>query len=249
MQAVIKPPKPAAAFLIQLPADERGLPPDVVRRFDALHRKLARRDLRPKDREVAENELQALVGSLPAAREKASLDRSIAETVALAQAKGEDVKQTKTGTRILSRGGLFQAYEDGHMEPEHGPLSATDLYLAGKRYRDAYEIIEGMTTGGGTPAGFGPKAPQMRVIEAGADLEAMRAAITPRQRAVLDLVCGKDRRLRTAAAELRRGFPSVRNSLRGGLRAVAELKVDRDPVRLARLIHAAEEIARAQKSA
>lgn len=215
-------------LLIQLPEAERGLGSFHIARFDKLKRKLARTDLRLPDRARAEDELAELIAAPKAAAEQASLDRSLAETVALAAARGEDVrKDGKTGrTRILSRGGLCQAYEDRLIDPLHGPLSADDLYSAGKRYRDAYEVSEGLTTGRGGGSGFGPKGPQPRMLEAAYTLAKMREKLSQRQIDVLDLVCGQDVRLRVAATELKRGFPGCRNSLRGGLAIIAELKIE-----------------------
>lgn len=222
-------------LIIQLPADERGLSPDVVKRFDKLTRKLQRTDLKRAQRDDALDERASIEHAPKARRESEQLEQGIAETLALASARGEKVKRAKQQVRIVSRGGLAQAYEDGHLIHPLGKDESTALYEAGKRYRDAFEVVEGLTSGTGASAGFGPKAPQIRVVEAGLDLLAMRAAITHRQRRVLDLICGKDMRIRAAATALRRGAPSTKIALRAGLTTLAHLKIEPSTRRLAEI--------------
>lgn len=219
----------SASILIELPANERGLPAREVERFDKARADLLnpRLALREDQRETRARIIAAIEERPKAEAERAWLKQSAAETMALAQARGEDVRADKGRVRIVSRGGLKQAYEDGHLNQAGGKITSTDLYEAGQRYRTAYEATEGMTTGQREGSGFSGRAPQVRIVEAGLALQAMRALITDRQRAVLDLVCGKDIRLRTAATELRRGFPSAKNSLRGGLLLLVGLKVEK----------------------
>jgi hypothetical protein len=215
---------------ILLPANERGLSPAFVARFDRLKRRLARNDLKPTQRNQALDELDEMVRAPGIAADRAAISEAIAETIALAEGRGETVAPARaTGPiRIMSRGGLRQAYEDGHLAPERGTLRSDDLWEAGKRYRDCFEAVEGMTAsqkGGG--GGFGPKGPQPRILEAGDRLKQMRDALTDRQIAVVDMVCGEDKRLRVAADELRRGFLGAKNSLRGALTILATLKIER----------------------
>lgn len=214
---------------ILLPVNERGLPPQLVARFDRVKRKLARTDLKPAARRAAEDELTNILTAPAEAAERASIALAVAETLALAEARGEDVEPAKAGggpARVMSRGGLRQAYEDHHLDPEHGKLRADDLYSAGRAYRDDYEAVEGQRTGErGGGGGFAPKAPQVRLIEAGHRLAAKRKALTPRQLEVVDMVCGEDVRLRTAATQLGRGFLGCRNSLRGALAILAAFKM------------------------
>jgi hypothetical protein len=140
------------------------------------------------------------------------------ETVALARGRGEDVDDRGPVTRMLSRQGIQQAYEDGHMTPAHGPLTADHLWTTARAYREAYEIARGLAGGeGGGGGGYGAKGPQIRLVEAGQALAIMQDSLTQRQVDVLDRVCGLDMRLREAATVLRRGFPSTKNSLISGL--------------------------------
>lgn len=151
------------------------------------------------------------------------------ETIGLARARGEDVDDRGPVTRMLTRQGIQQAYEDGHMTPSHGPLTADHLWTTAKAYRTAYEIAQGLTgPEGGGGGGYGAKGPQIRVVEAGEALAIMRDGLTTRQLDVLDRVCGQDMRLRETATVLRRGFPSCRNSLISGLEmATLSLKAAR----------------------
>jgi len=239
---------------IELPVDERGLSPNEVKRFDKARADLLnpRLNLSQDQRETRAKTIGDVEARPKVLRDRAWLNQAEAETAELAKARGEDVGRTRAGgLRVLSRGGLTQAFEDGHLNHDHGRLTSLDLYEAGKRYRDAYETHEGQTTGQGGATGFSARGPQVRVLEAGLLLEAMRAELTTRQRDVLDLVCGRDVRLRTAATELRRGFPSARNSLRGGLKAIVNVSLKpEDVARLAANVKAAAaELAKAASRA
>lgn len=242
--------KPERRLTIELPREERGMGAGEIRRLDKLLRQLSKPDLTPDVREDIAKRLARMEGTIRAENERAGVEDAITDSLIHAMIRGEEVETPKAGRaiRIMSRGGLTQAFEDGHLEPVRGSLKATDTYEAGKRYRDAYEVAEGLTTSTGGGGGFGPKAPQPRLVEAGEALKAMRAAITDRQRAVLDLVCGQDVRLRTAATQLHRGFPSTKLSLRGGLTAIAGLKLERRNVGEA-LKAKTEAISRAQNAA
>lgn len=185
--------------------------------------------------------------------------RANQETEDLARARGEPVEACQDGKRIMSRNGIRQAYEDGHMKPAHGPLKERDLYATALAYNRAVVAMlpgsGGETEGGG---GFTAKGPQVRVVEAGEALATMRNDLSKRQIDVLDHVCGMDMRLRETATVLRRGFPSTRNSLISGLElatlnlraARAVKKVDPDkPTTKERLQAAAAQIDQAMRSA
>jgi len=183
--------------------------------------------------------------------------RDTDETIGLARARGEDVEQTGIRVRILTRQGIQQAFEEGHMTPALGPMSADDLHVTAKAYRDAYEVAEGMTGRSGEGAGgYGAKGPQIRVIEAGEVLAVMRLELTQRQIEVLDRVCGQDMRLRETATVLRRGFPSTKNSLIMGLkaatlniRAARAVKDQGEPTTKARLESARDQVDAAMRAA
>lgn len=142
------------------------------------------------------------------------------ETVSLAIGRGEEVDQSGPQTRILTRQGIQQAFEDGHMAPAHGSMTADHLHATAKIYRDAFEIAAGLAGGSGEGGGgCGAKGPQIKLVEAGEALALMRDGLSQRQIDVLDRVCGHDMRLRETATILRRGFPSTKNSLVSGLTA------------------------------
>lgn len=140
--------------------------------------------------------------------------------------KGAKITRTERFVRMTIEnrgGGIETAFEKGHLDGP-GPKSP-HLQAVGQRYREAYEIVEAQTTnagGGGSGATGGARSPQLRVVIAGEVLAHMREDLTPRQRAVLDLVCGHDIRLRIAAAHLKAGFPATQRALRGGLIAALE---------------------------
>lgn len=245
----LRAPEGPALIAAELPEDERGLTIAQVRRYNQLQKRLARPDLKPRQRQAAMLEIENMEVARKRAQDDAWIKGSMAETADLAQARGEDVEWNAGGggLRVLSRGGLYQAYRRGNLEPEHGPLNADDLYAAGKRYRDAYEAHVGHTSPSG--GGAGGAAPQVRVIEAGIKLAAMRDVLGSREREVLDLVCGEDIRVSDAAARLRRGVPSTVRALRGGLRSIAGMRAESAADQVERFIAAVTEVGRVARKA
>ncbi len=132
--------------------------------------------------------------------------------------KGLPVLKYTAGTRVKVLTGLEHAKANGHLRSEA-------LYQSGIEYGQAYEVSIGQTTnrpeegGGGS---YGPKGPQLRIIEAGDYLKIVRAGLSDRQVAVLDAVCGRHMRLRETAEAMRAGFPATVRALRGGLAIVRE---------------------------
>lgn len=125
------------------------------------------------------------------------------------------------GLRARRLTGIEHALGEGYLA--NGGNRADRLFRTGVSYREAYEIAEGQTSSGGEGGGgFGPKAPQPRLVEAGQALADMRKGLNPRQRRVLDLVCGQDMRLREAATQMGAGFPATVRALCGGLAAAAD---------------------------
>jgi len=243
--------------------DNIALPDDIGRYTKAEERALAKAQeklAKSKDAEARKNAWAEIdkIAAKPAQRLfEHRRKRDTDETTALAIGRGEQVQQTGIRVRILTRQGIQQAFEEGHMTPALGPMTADDLHVTAKAYRDAYEIAEGMTgrsgEGGG---GYGAKGPQIRVIEAGEVLAVMRLELTQRQVDVLDRVCGQDMRLREAATILRRGFPSTKNSLIMGLKAATlNLKAARavkdqgEPTTKARLESARAQVDAAMRAA
>lgn len=140
--------------------------------------------------------------------------------------RGQVVEHTDRVTRAVIRsrgGGLEYALEKGHLDGGPGSPKPDGLFRTGDRYREAYEIDEGQTSNsGGGAGGFGPKGPQIRLVEAGEILKIMRSKLSPRERKVLDLVCGQGMRLREVATRMKAGFPATTRALRNGLRTAAE---------------------------
>jgi hypothetical protein len=168
------------------------------------------------------------------------------ETVHVRQAETAEVATDEYGARIIeqagphrglpalvySRGarakklvGIEHAYQAGYLRGLRGAPPAEALRQIGNDYGAAYQIAEGQTTNAGSEGGgggFGPKSPQPRVVEAGEALAIMRKALSPRQRKVVDLVCGQDARVREAAAEIGSELPATKRLLITGLSAARE---------------------------
>lgn len=141
--------------------------------------------------------------------------------------KGQPIVRCERVTRTVLKsrgGGLEEARDKGWLDPEHTGPDPVELYQLGLKYREMFEIEEGhkSNAGGEGGGGFGPKGPQLRIIEAGEFLSITRGALTPRQRRVLDLVCGEDMRCRRVASFLKAGLPATTRALRGGLAAALE---------------------------
>lgn len=179
-----------------------------------------------------------------------------AETIALARARGEEVDDRGSATRMLTRTGIAYAFEKGHLDPPHGPMTREILCETAFRYRMAYLVASGgLTPEKGAGGGFNAKGPQSRLVEMGEELATMRLNLTKRQEDVLDNVCGLDMRPREAATVLRRGFPSVLRSLVSGLetatlnlKAKAAIKARGEPATRDRLEAAAWQIDQAMRS-
>lgn len=137
--------------------------------------------------------------------------------------KGQPVVRHERITRTVLNdrgGGLEEALDKGWLALPHGGAEPGQLYEIGDKYGAAYEIDEGhKSNSGGGGGGFGPKGPQLRIVEAGEFLAITRAALTARERKVLDLVCGERMRLRRVATFMKAGFPATQRALRGGLEA------------------------------
>lgn len=133
--------------------------------------------------------------------------------------KGEPVYHYDRVTRTVLKsrgGGIEEAYEKGHLDGRGAKAEA--LKSIGERYGKAYEIDEGKTSSRGEGGGgFGPKGPQLRLVEAGETLAILRQGLSKRERDVLDKVCGDQLRTRQAATALKAGFPATARALRGGL--------------------------------
>lgn len=140
------------------------------------------------------------------------------ETVALAEARGEVVERGKRGIRIMTRGGLDQAYDAGYMAPNgDSHLTPADLRRTAETYRDCYEKTSGMTTPSQSGSGGQAMPWAVSLAQAGEDLATMRRGLTKLEIEVLDRVCGQDMRARETATVLHRSFLKVREALAGAL--------------------------------
>ena len=107
-------PSPPKAYAIELPANERGLAPDKVERFDKARAELlsprlnlseAQRDIRARTMADVEQAPRRLAGA-------AEIESGIAETVRMAEARGEEITTTKGGAKlIITNDGLWNLHE------------------------------------------------------------------------------------------------------------------------------------------
>jgi hypothetical protein len=142
-----------------------------------------------------------------------------------AQTYLQPVMAYSTALRAKRLTGIEHAKDAGYLG---GWREAERLHKIGVDYREAYEAVEGQKGGEGEGGGSsGPKAPQPRQIELGQRLADMRRGLNPRQRNVLDRVCGQDMRLREAATVLRLGDPrTAERALVTGLNAADASRVE-----------------------
>lgn len=97
---------------VGLPDSERGLSPFHIARFDRLKRKLARTDLKPKQREEALDEMVALEAGPKLARERAEVEGGIEETLALATARAAIEAMGEPTEAMIEAGGAGVFTED-----------------------------------------------------------------------------------------------------------------------------------------
>lgn len=191
-------------------ADEKGNRAAIKR-----HRNDARRLYRAA-RAIAESEA-----------DKRWAEAAMQESLSLASARGELVVQEEVDghkvTRTWRGNGLEDALHKGYLTADHGPDRTNELYTTGLRYRQAFEIAQGQTTSRGEGSGgFGPKGPQVRIVEAGALLAKMREGLSTKELRVLDAICGEGLGLFQATKRLHLGVLAGRRCLRGGLTTAAD---------------------------
>ena len=118
---------------IALPLAERGLSPDQLARFDKAKRALNNPMTKPRARDAHARTLAHIETAPKEAADAAWRDRTTAETIALAQARGEEVHTTKDGrTNITTRDSLLSLIKSGKL---------TDAQAqAGRTCREAYEL-------------------------------------------------------------------------------------------------------------
>jgi DNA-binding CsgD family transcriptional regulator len=130
-----------------------------------------------------------------------------------------------SGLRARKLTGIEHAKDAGYLGASW--RDAERLHAIGVDYRMAYEIVEGAASGEGEGGGCaGPKAPQPRVQEAGEKLADFRRELSPRQRRVLDLVCGEDMRLRECARAMAAHAETTQKALCDGLNRAAASRAE-----------------------
>lgn len=126
-------PIPAASGdVIELPPEERGVPPEVVAKFDYERRRLLNPLSTPKAREDAARNIANLEANREKWGERAWQERVQAENEGLAAARGEEVVREGPRTRVVSRDGLYSAMraKDGLTQKQ---------YEIGLRYRAGWQ--------------------------------------------------------------------------------------------------------------
>lgn len=136
-----------------------------------------------------------------------------------------------TTRRALSRSGLDLAFVRGDLgEGTQTPMRLREI---GRRYAAAYEAAAArLTPEANEVRGTGVPEPQLSTLMAWLDLAIMRGErelegvelrrLSPKQRGVLDRVCGLGLTIGASAREMRAGVPSVRRALRAGLETAGE---------------------------
>lgn len=134
MTAAATKPRPLA---IELPPAERGLSPSQLARYEKAKRALANPLTKPKARTEHLNTIARLESATKEAIDKAWREDAQAESVALAQGRGEDVEVTKRSgaVRIRSRDGLHNLYVNGSLTQEEYDQAAA--------WRDCFEARSG----------------------------------------------------------------------------------------------------------
>ncbi len=125
---------PASVLVIELPANERGLPPDQIARFDRARAELLapRSVLSDVQRDQRVRAMAAIENRLRQEAEKAWREQAVAETLALARGRGEEV-QTRGAIRVNSHDGLRLLWE---RDP---PKLTAEQYDAGCYFRRGWE--------------------------------------------------------------------------------------------------------------
>lgn len=131
--------------------------------------------------------------------------------------------------RVLTRSGLDLAFVRGDLgEGVHNPVRLREI---GRAYAASYQAAYAqLTPDVHEVRGSGIPEPQLSTLAHWSALAVMRGEkaglrlkrLTPKQRAVLDKVCGEGMTVGAAARAIRAGVPSVRRALRSGLDVAGE---------------------------
>jgi len=201
---------------LSLPAGERGVHPAVAGAWERHRRNLSH--VNPKTRQKAWDAMAAIERGLAEAPDRDWRQQAIAETVALARARGEEVEPGREGQRIriLSRGGFDAARRKGHLDGL--AYAAQELWDTGLLYQDCFERVEGQMTPERTgPTGRGRGGPQHALLHCAEVLAILRAGQPSAQIVALDLICALDLSINLAAMVTGRHRLTMGGRLREGL--------------------------------
>ncbi len=201
---------------ITLPAEERGLPAPVVASWERHRGNLCH--VNPKTRQKAWDAMAAIERGLAETPDRDWRQKAIAETIALARGRGEEVEPGREGvrTRVLSRGGFDAARRKGYLDGL--ATSAQELWDIGQLYQDCFERVEGLKTPertGGTSHGRG--GPQHALLHCAEVLGILRSGQSSGQVVALDLICALDLSINLAALVTGRHRLTMAGRLREGL--------------------------------
>ena len=121
----------AAADVIELPPEERGVPPEVVAKFDYERRRLLNPLSTPKAREDAARNIANLEANREKWGERAWQERVQAETKALAEERGEEVGVEGGRLRVYTRDSLGILFR--HDKLTERQYETAIRYRAGRR--------------------------------------------------------------------------------------------------------------------
>jgi len=206
-----------AALGLRLPVAEEGTSQSILDRW-GKYRALLSHEMK-KTRDNAWNELSKIEREMVETPIRRWREAAIAETVALAKGRGEDVEPVKPDqkTRILSRGGLDAARRAGYLD-SIGDWKTEEVWAIAQMYQDSFERVEGQGTpdrsGGG---GRGRGGPQYALLNCSEVLIILRGNQTPGQIMALDLICGFDVSIAQVALITRRRRETIQGRFRDGL--------------------------------
>jgi hypothetical protein len=203
---------------LTLPPDERGVQPTIAALWERHRRNLSH--VNPKTRQKAWDAMAAIERGLVEAPDRDWRQTAIAETVALAKSRGEEVEPGREGvrTRIASRGGFDAARRKGYLDGLSETTQA--LWDVGQLYQDCFERVEGLKTPertGGTGRGRG--GPQHALLHCAEVLSILRSGQPDGQVVALDLICALDLSINLAALVTGRHRLTMAGRLREGLSA------------------------------
>lgn len=117
--------------VMELPANERGLAPAVVERFDRAQSTLVNPHSTDRQRDAAFATIKGIQKAPQIAADRLWRADAMQETVSLAEARGEAVEKVRGETRVSNRDGLRSAFTSGKL--------TLDQYETGLAFRRAWQ--------------------------------------------------------------------------------------------------------------